>query len=242
MEISSRYGGGGHSPFGHCRMFRAARSGCMGWRHVTGCAALCRYAITAAFVWGASLCAAEPQAEARSNYARDAFHLFALLECWPGTNFTERGKLLTRAAVDSIRPRFPDIPVERWSEIEKDFEPQIVEVFTNLASEVCRKRFTHQELRELIEFFESPLGQKYAAAYAPMVQELREGDRARRAVFDEIVRRLKAPTRAPEAGQPDAPAIRPPKSRTTEPDGPANGSQPVRSETNSTSSAAGSRR
>jgi hypothetical protein len=207
---------GGHSPSGSCRMFRPAHCRSKRWRHVTGRAALCLYATTAVFAWVTSVCAADPQADARSNYARDAFHLFALIECWPGTNFTEQGKLLTKAVVDSLRPRFPDIPVERWSEIERDFEPQIVAVFTNLASEVCRKRFTHQELRQLIQFFESPLGRKYAAAYAPIVNELREGDRARRTLFDEIVRCLKAPARAPEAGQPSARTNRPPKSQTTE--------------------------
>lgn len=126
-----------------------------------------------------------------SSYAADAYRLCALLEGWPGKDAAETQRLLARACVEPLRRRFPGITEEQMTRLASEFEPKISRAFQNLAATVSREHFTHAELRQLIQFFESPLGRKYARSYPAWKDRIAAGDGERQKLVAELLERAR---------------------------------------------------
>ena len=126
-----------------------------------------------------------------SSYAADAYRLCALLEGWPGKDPAETQRLLAGAFVEPLRRRFPGITEDQLTRLASEFEPKISRAFQNLAATVSREHFTHAELQQLIQFFESPLGRKYARSYPAWKDRIAAGDDERQKLVAELFDRAR---------------------------------------------------
>lgn len=126
-----------------------------------------------------------------SSYAADAYRLCALLEGWPGQDEAETQRLLAGAFVEPLRRHIPGITKEQMARLASEFEPKISRAFQNLAATVSREHFTHAELRQLIQFFESSLGRKYARSYPAWKDRIAAGDGERQKLVAELLDRAR---------------------------------------------------
>ncbi len=98
--------------------------------------------------------------------------------------------------VTSVRRLRPDVPAQFWTEfggeMKKEINPQEL---MDMIVPIYDKHFSHQEIRQLIAFYQSPLGKKISATLPEIQRESLEagqewglhlGDR----IADELNRRL----------------------------------------------------
>ena len=71
--------------------------------------------------------------------------------------------------IDVYKEAVPEVPEEFWEEFMEEVRP---EDLTDLVVPVYDKYLTHSEIKELIEFFESPVGRKYAEVLPQITQEV----------------------------------------------------------------------
>jgi hypothetical protein len=140
----------------------------------------------------------EPSLLDKDAYAEASFRLFARIEGWPGENRVETSRLLADAFIRPMQERFPQVSKESWRQITDEFQPKLTLTFQNLAAQVCRDYFTHDELLELIRFYESPVGKKYARVYREILQRMSAGDQHLGAVVEELRERIHRELTAPD--------------------------------------------
>jgi hypothetical protein len=73
-----------------------------------------------------------------------------------------------------FRKQYPNVDSEVWTEFEKEFEQTSLTELTSLLTPVYKKHFTLKDLKELIKFYESPIGKKLAAKNPFILQESME--------------------------------------------------------------------
>ena len=61
-----------------------------------------------------------------------------------------------------------------------------------------REHFTHDELLDLIRFYESPVGKEYAWVYRELVHRMSVGAQHRTAVVEELRERIQRQLTAPD--------------------------------------------
>ena len=143
----------------------------------------------------------------KDAFAEDAFRLCALLEAWPGSDRAETSRLLAEAFVAGLLQGHPEVPPDHRRELAIEFEPRIAMAFQNLAAAASRERFTHEEVRELIRFYETPLGRKYARAYPGWKDQIAAGDTERQKVVEALLARVRPPATADASYRPPASRI-----------------------------------
>jgi len=79
-------------------------------------------------------------------------------------------------AFDQITSQFmmmkPSIPDSGWTLLRKEvFDPEVDILFQKMVP-VYKKHFTHEQVKELIGFFESPLGKNYMEGNAQITKEM----------------------------------------------------------------------
>lgn len=90
------------------------------------------------------------------------------LEVMKVTGVTAQGKQLAQGLLAPIRPYFPTVPEETWDELVLAFDvDQIVEI----SIPIYMRNFDEKELAQLVEFYESPLGQKVIERMPLVMQE-----------------------------------------------------------------------
>ena len=82
-------------------------------------------------------------------------------------------------------------------ELATEFQPKVVAAFRSRAAAVCREHFSHEEVRQLIQFYETPVGRKYARAFTEIVDKMRAYDPQRKVVMDELVSRIRKQGKEP---------------------------------------------
>ncbi len=78
------------------------------------------------------------------------------------------GKQVMDSMLEMMRPAFPNVPAEFWEQTEKEMTG---EELVELIIPIYLKNFTHEEILQLIEFYQTPLGRKLIAAQPAIVQE-----------------------------------------------------------------------
>ena len=106
---------------------------------------------------------------------------------------------LTRRIVETLRRTRPDIPVHTLAIVEREVIKMFTETFDAPGGVVDRlvplyaDTFTHQEIRELLAFYQSPVGKK---AVGSLPQLIRQGQKIGQGlahdVAPELNRRIKA--------------------------------------------------
>ncbi len=79
-------------------------------------------------------------------------------------------------AFDQITSQFmmmkPSIPDSVWTSLRKEvFDPEVENLFQKMVP-VYKKHFTHEEVKGLIAFFESPLGKTYTGNNELVTKEM----------------------------------------------------------------------
>ena len=73
-----------------------------------------------------------------------------------------------------FKKQYPDIDSKIWDELEKEFESTSLNDLAELLVPVYQKHFTIKELKELISFYESPIGKKLAETNPAIMKESME--------------------------------------------------------------------
>ena len=90
--------------------------------------------------------------------------------------FELNGSEKTYAAVipqilNSMKGMHSDVPAEAWEELEKEFLKESITELSKLLIPIYKKHFTHDEVKSMIAFFESPVGKKLAEKTPLISQE-----------------------------------------------------------------------
>ena len=97
-------------------------------------------------------------------------------------------------AIENNKKRYADISEGKWREIEKviyEEAEKVSGVFMDRLVEVYERNFTRDEIRQLVRFAESPLGEKYFKASPLIYQEaLRIGMELEKTVTVQVRQRL----------------------------------------------------
>jgi tetratricopeptide (TPR) repeat protein len=105
--------------------------------------------------------------------------------------------LVMNNLLEQFRTTFPDVPSDFWDELSESFDPG---EFVGMFTPVYDKYFTHQDVLELIEFYETPIGQKLIRTQPLITNEAMEIGRVwgeRKA--QEIIQRLQEEGHQPQS-------------------------------------------
>ena len=70
----------------------------------------------------------------------------------------ESVELMLDQSIVVLKQQYPKIPVSYWSELKRKID---YSQFTEMVIPVYNKTFSHQEVKDLIQFFSTPVGRKY---------------------------------------------------------------------------------
>jgi hypothetical protein len=97
---------------------------------------------------------------------------------------------LTGTMIQQFRTMFPAVPSAFWDEFVKKISD---DEFLKLYIPIYKKYYTHNEIRELIKFFESPVGRKMAQVTPAMAQDaMLIGQKWGERIGADIIRELQA--------------------------------------------------
>ena len=71
----------------------------------------------------------------------------------------------------AYKQQFPSVETRMWDELEKEFQKTSLSSLTDLLVPVYSKYMTIEDLQELIKFYETPVGKKYAQNVPFITQE-----------------------------------------------------------------------
>ena len=84
------------------------------------------------------------------------------------TGATAQGDQVAAGLLAQMRPGYPSVPDEVWSELQSTFA--LSEIIA-LSIPIYMRNFDEQELSELVAFYESPLGRKVIQRMPVVMQE-----------------------------------------------------------------------
>jgi hypothetical protein len=70
-----------------------------------------------------------------------------------------------------FKQQYPDVEVEIWTDLEKEFSKTSLNELTKMLVPVYSKYMTLEDLNELIKFYNTPTGKKYAKSTPLIMQE-----------------------------------------------------------------------
>jgi len=83
------------------------------------------------------------------------------------------------AQMEAMRRARPDVPAQFWQDFSQEFKRQASpDELMKAILPIYDKHFTQQEIRQLIAFYESPLGKKISVTLPEIQQESIEAGRA----------------------------------------------------------------
>jgi len=86
-------------------------------------------------------------------------------------DITGAGKLgiqLSDALIDTYKKSFTSVPVDFWNDIKKEFNADTI---INMVIPVYAKYYTDEEVIQLVEFYQTPLGKKVISNTPLVMQE-----------------------------------------------------------------------
>ena len=125
-----------------------------------------------------------------SSKERDIRRLLVLM------GSAELGKQVVDQMFGQFRTSLPDVPAEFWDGMAAELNPQ---GFVELGVPIYDKHFTHDEIRELIAFYQTPIGRKLTSELPAITQESME---AGQKWGEEVAQKVVARLQARQSGQP----------------------------------------
>jgi uncharacterized protein len=73
--------------------------------------------------------------------------------------------------ITQVKPLFPSVPDKYWSVFKEEMSGNGMEDFYKEIIPIYKKYFTHQEIRDIIDFYETPTGRKFSEKTPFVTQE-----------------------------------------------------------------------
>ena len=83
----------------------------------------------------------------------------------------ETYKTVIRQMVSMFKTQFANVPEEHWNELENEFLQTSLDDLVDMLVPVYSKHLTLEDLQEIIEFYHTPTGKKYAEKTPLITQE-----------------------------------------------------------------------
>jgi uncharacterized protein len=106
--------------------------------------------------------AQQAQGEDTAAKQRDIRRLLEL------TGSAQLGQQVIKQMMDTFKRTSPDVPESFWDEMTKEFDPGTM---IDLVVPIYDKHLTHEDIKGLIAFYESPVGRKMTSVLPVIAQE-----------------------------------------------------------------------
>ena len=84
------------------------------------------------------------------------------------TGSAQLGKQVASQMFDSFEKMYPQVPAEFWNEFKKEMK---TDDLINLMVPIYKKYYTHDEIKDLIKFYKTPIGQKTISVMPSVTQD-----------------------------------------------------------------------
>lgn len=84
------------------------------------------------------------------------------------TGSAQLGKQVASQMFDSFEKMYPQVPAEFWDEFKKEMK---TDDLINLMVPIYKKYYTHDEIKDLIKFYKTPIGQKTISVMPSVTQD-----------------------------------------------------------------------
>lgn len=94
---------------------------------------------------------------------------------------------------DMLKSQYPDVKEDTWKDFEKEFLKTSLDELVVMLSPVYQKYMTQNDLEGIIQFYNTPLGRKYAEQTPSIMQEsMQIGEKWGESVAQDFVAKMKA--------------------------------------------------
>lgn len=125
-----------------------------------------------------------PSAEEAAALRQDVLKLLEL------TGSAKLGKQMLDQMLDSFKAMTPGAPAAFWDEVHREFDPQTL---IELVIPIYEKHLTHEDIKGMIAFYETPLGRKLIGVLPAIAQEsMQAGQQWGLEVAKKVQEKLKA--------------------------------------------------
>ncbi|TPE44897.1 DUF2059 domain-containing protein [Pontibacter mangrovi] len=129
-------------------------------------------------------------------FAQDAAKTNDIRELLRLTKSGELGMQAIKGNMAAVRKANPSVPSEVWDEFEKGFSK---EDLVNMTVPIYDKHFTHQEIKDMIALYKTPLGQKMLEKMPLILQEsMVKGQQYGQEVAMRVIQRMQAEGKLPQ--------------------------------------------
>lgn len=73
--------------------------------------------------------------------------------------------------IEILKPQYPNIDSKEWERIGKDFMQKSMNQFIEMSIPIYQKYLSKSDLEEMIQFYQSPIGQKFAQSNTFIAKE-----------------------------------------------------------------------
>ena len=108
-------------------------------------------------------------ADAKSD--TDAEYVKTLNMLFSVSGNTELYNMTIKQILGILREQHPDISEEKWNAIEKEFSEAALNEVAVMLAPVYKKYLTIDDLKEIIKFYNTPVGRKYSKNLLPLTQD-----------------------------------------------------------------------
>ena len=108
---------------------------------------------------------ADTKSNADAEYAKTLNMLFDV------SGSTELYNMTIKQILAILREQHPDISEAKWAAIEKEFTDISLNELTVMLMPVYKKYLTIDDLKEIIKFYNTPIGRKYSKNLLPLTQD-----------------------------------------------------------------------
>ncbi|PTX15279.1 hypothetical protein C8N40_108171 [Pontibacter mucosus] len=131
-----------------------------------------------------------------SAFAQDNAKIKDIRELLHLTKAGELGMQAIQTSMESMRRTNTSVPAELWDEFEKAFT---AEDLVNLNIPIYDKHYTHQDIKDMIALYKTPLGQKMLEKTPLVMQEsMMKGQQYGQEVAMRIIQKMQAEGKLPK--------------------------------------------
>ena len=144
--------------------------------------------LAAATVAALFLCAASPSlAEPPAKMSPKLADIHRLMEI---TGAAALGAQVMQQLIPTFRQSMPNVPQKFWDDFSKEADPNEL---VNRVALIYDKYLSHEEVKQIIKFYETPVGKKLVSVLPQVTQEsMVVGQNWGRELGERVVKRLQA--------------------------------------------------
>ncbi|MFB6351962.1 MAG: DUF2059 domain-containing protein [Bradymonadaceae bacterium] len=106
------------------------------------------------------------------------------------TGTPKLGLRIARRIIENMKRSYPDVPDKFWAEFEDELSE---DAFISIIVPIYEKQFTHEDVKKLIEFYKTDVGQKYVEKLPTLTEKsMQAGRNWGRKLGQKIVDKLQA--------------------------------------------------